>query len=192
MSRNILPTVGRYNPDRDRPELDYYATDPRAAGLLLQVEKFAPVIWEPACGEGHISKPLMLAGHKVLSTDIFYRGFGSPEPLDFLESTIDGFNGDIVTNPPYKYAVEFVEAALKSVIDGRKVAMFLKLLFLESKQRRALFDEQPPQTVYVSSSRLVCAKNGDFESCKGDNAMAYAWFVWVKGWRGETVVKWIN
>ena len=40
----------------ERAEHDYYATDPRAAELLLEVEDLAPVIWEPACGEGHLSK----------------------------------------------------------------------------------------------------------------------------------------
>lgn len=99
---------------------------------------------------------------------------------------------DIVTNPPYKYALEFVEHALDILADGHKAAMFLKLQFLEGKARRRLFEEHPPKTVYVSSSRLVCALNGDFEAAKGKNAVAYAWYVWVKGYTGETVVKWIN
>jgi len=37
---------------------DYYATEPKAVELLLEQEKFLPKIWEPACGEGHISKVL--------------------------------------------------------------------------------------------------------------------------------------
>ena len=101
------------------------------------------------------------------------------------------FNGDIITNPPYKFAKEFVEQAIKSVPDGHKVAMFLRLLFLEGKQRRKLFDIYPPKTVYVSSSRIDCAKNGDFDSSNG-MAQAYAWFVWEKGYSGSTTVKWFN
>jgi hypothetical protein len=54
-----------------------------------------------------------------------------------------------------------------------------------------LFEKYPPKTVYISSSRLVCAKNGDFENTKG-SAVAYAWYVWQKGYKGDTVVKWIN
>ncbi len=42
--------------------------------------------------------------------------------------------------------------------------MFLKIQFLEGKARRALFEEYPPKTIYVSSSRLRCAMNGDFEN----------------------------
>ena len=99
---------------------------------------------------------------------------------------------DIITNPPYSKAMEFVEHALEIVEDGRKVAMFLKIQFLEGKARRALFDKFPPKTIYVSSSRLHCAMNGDFEKYAKSNAICYAWFVWEKGYTGETVIKWIN
>ena len=69
--------------------------------------------------------------------------------------------------------------------------MFLRLLFLESQSRRKLFEKQPPKTVYVFSKRVNCAKNGDFVTYDS-SAVAYAWFVWEKGYTGETVVKWIN
>ena len=65
--------------------------------------------------------------------------------------------------------------------------MFLKIQFLEGKARRALFEKYPPKTVYVSSSRLRCAMNGIKSS-----AVCYAWYVWVKGYTGDTVIKWIN
>lgn len=72
--------------------------------------------------------------------------------------------------------------------------MFLKVQFLEGKARRELFRSHPPKVVYVSSSRLLCAPNGDFEHAtkNGGSAVAYAWFVWEKGFKGDTVVKWIN
>ena len=76
---------------------------------------------------------------------------------------------------------------------GAKVAMLLKLTFLEGRERRALFRDYPPKRVYVSSRRIMCAKNGDFASMTGkSSAMAYAWFVWEKGYKGETVVRWFN
>ena len=34
--------------------------------------------------------------------------------------------GDIITNPPYKYALEFIEKALELIPEGNKVAMFFK------------------------------------------------------------------
>ena len=110
--------------------------------------------------------------------------------VDFLKCN-EIFDGDIITNPPYKYAKEFVEHALDLVPNGHKVAMFLKFTFAEGKARKQLFLEQPPKTVYASSSRLICAKNGDFDSISS-SAVAYAWYVWEKGYTGETVLKWFN
>lgn len=118
------------------------------------------------------------------------RGYGKQR--DFL--TIDSWDGDIVTNPPYKIAKEFIEHALKIVNTGSKVCMFLKIQFLEGKARKELFKRYPPKTIYVSSSRILCAKNADFDGMKagGGSAVAYAWYVWEKGYYGETILKWIN
>jgi hypothetical protein len=124
-------------------------------------------------------------GHTVLSTDLIYRGFGTGG-VDFLTRT-ETFQGDIITNPPYKYAKEFVAKALESVPPGNKVAMFLKLTFLEGISRRELFKNHPPQAVYVSSDRLRCGKNGDFTGPR--SAVAYAWFVWRRGYPRPNTAK---
>ena len=172
----------------EREPNDYYATEPNAVELLLEQETFTPYVWEPACGEGHISKVLEAHGYKVLSTDLIDRGYGEGG-VDFLSIKIADISRDIITNPPYKYAKEFVEHALEISSESTKVAMFLKLTFLEGQSRRELFAKNPPKTVYVSSARLQCGKNGVFE---GSSATAYAWFVWEKGYHGRTVIKWIN
>ena len=57
------------------------------------------------------------------------------EVLDFLTCE-DKWDGDIITNPPYSKAKEFVEKSLELIKDGGKVAMFLKLTFLEGQARR--------------------------------------------------------
>ena len=69
--------------------------------------------------------------------------------------------------------------------------MFFKLLFLEGQKRKKLFAEFPSKTVYVSSSRITCAKNSDF-SAYNSSAIAYAWFIWKKGYKGDTTIRWIN
>ena len=183
--------------EEERQVDDYYATEPKAAELLLEQEKFSEIVWECACGGGHISKVLEEHGYNVISSDIVDRGMPYTQILDFLEikPTYQNKNcADIITNPPYKYAKEFVEKALDISEDGVKVAMFLKLTFLEGKARKKLFEKYPPKTVYVSSSRLQCAKNGDFEKYgKGvGTAIAYAWFIWEKGYKGDPIIKWIN
>lgn len=168
---------------------DYYATSPDAVSMLLELESFSRFIWEPACGEGHISEVLKKHGYTVYSTDLIDRGYGNGTHGDFLTHSMDFWDGDIITNPPYKYAREFVEKALDTVTDGHKVAMFLKLTFLEGQARRTLFKTNPPQTVYVSSSRIECGKNGVFT---GESAVAYCWIVWQKGFKGQTILKWFN
>lgn len=186
----VFVTLGASNHTvNPRAENDFYATDPRAIELLLNVENFSDKVWECACGEGHLSKVLESKGYDVISTDLIDRGFGTGG-VDFL-SFSETFDGDIITNPPYKYAIEFVEKAISSITNGHKVAMLLRLSFLEGISRRKLFDKHPPKAVYVASKRILCAKNGDFENSDG-SAIAYAWFVWEKGFVGEPTLRWFN
>lgn len=101
--------------------------------------------------------------------------------------------GDIITNPPYGIALEFIQHALGLVKDGAKVAMFMRLLFLEGKQKYdMLFKPNPPKSVYVCSKRALCAKNGDFGKYESGSFTAYAWFVWQKGYKGKPMLDWIN
>lgn len=173
----------------DRQSEDYYATDPIAGELLLEAVPELNNIWECACGEGHLAKVFDNVDKLNKATDLIDRGYGAIE--DFLQCNERYHNGDIVTNPPYKYAKEFVEKALYLVDESRYVCMFLKVLFLESQSRKQLFQQYPPKTIYVSSSRINCAKNGDFNTYTS-SAVAYAWFIWQKGYAGESIIKWFN
>lgn len=192
---SIFKTLGASNhTDKERQGDDYYATDPIAIDVLLKDghAKISNMVWEPACGEGHLAERLKKYGYSVYSTDIVDRGYGDGL-LNFL--TYAGkWEGDILTNPPYKYAKEFVEHALDIIPTGNKVFMFLKIQFLEGKERRKLFEKYPPKCVYISSSRILCAKNAEFEKMKkgGGSAVAYAWFEWEKGFNGYPTIKWIN
>ena len=173
--------------DKDREPHDYYATHPEAAEWLIKLEPtLNKNIWECACGEGHLSKVFEQAGFNVTSTDLIDRGYGVGG-VDFLKCE-EPFDGDIVTNPPYRYADEFIEHALSLVPAGNHVCMFLKVQFLEGQKRRHLYETNPPKTIWVSSKRIKCGKNGHFQS----SMIAYAWFVWQKGYTGDTVLKWFN
>lgn len=187
----VFKTLGASNhTDRDRQHEDYYATEPNATEWLCKLESFnGHRILEPSCGEGHISNVLKAHGYDVVSRDIIDRGYG--DVADFLSIDNMEWDGDIITNPPYKFAKEFVEKALQIIPKGNKIAMFLKLTFLEGKARRELFRVAPPIRVWVSSSRLKCAMNGDFDAF-GSSASAYAWFIWEKGYKGDTIIKWFN
>ena len=184
---SVCGCLGAHNECKeDREENDFYATQPIAAEWLIKLENLDNNIWECACGQGHLGKVFEEHGYNVLATDLIDRGYGQGG-VDFLKS--DGlFVGDIVTNPPYKYAQEFIEHALNLIPDGYKVCMFLKVQFLEGKARRELYENCPPRTVYISSSRIQCGRNGDFKG----SMVAYAWYVWEKGYKGDTILKWFN
>ena len=201
--------------DHDRQEHDYYATEPKSSELLLEIEPQLNNIWEVSCGGGHLAEPLRKAGKLRIVSDLVDRGYYPEDisykyPLDFLIFN-KIWKGDIVTNPPYKFAKEFVEHSLDLVQEGRYVAMFLKLTFLEGKERKKFFEDNPPIRIWVSSSRLLCAMNGEFEKPKKNkdgspkldkdgnpvmerqsSAACYAWFIWQKGYKGDTVIKWFN
>ena len=188
--KSAFTTNGASNhSERERESHDFYATDPKALELLLEKETFHQNIWECACGAGHLSEVLKQHGYHVFSTDVVHRGY-EDEVMDFLKCE-EKWNGDIITNPPYKMAKEFVLKALEMISFGNRVCMFLKLTFLESSGRKELFDKYLPRFIYVSRGRMECAKNGEFGK-SGQSAVAYAWYIWEKGYQGEPIVRWFN
>lgn len=188
----------RNNAITDREENDFYATDPRALELFLeQLEKdnlkLHKTIWECACGAGHLSKLLERKGYKVLSSDLINRGYGK-YGVDFLQVEPSEIykDVDILTNPPYKFAQDFVSKAIELLSLDHYCIMILKIQFLEGQTRKKLFEKYPPQYVYVHSTRQLCVINGEFDKYRGKSpALCYAWFVWKKGYSGETIVRWI-
>lgn len=81
-----------------RVPYDFYPTPPEGTRALLSVERFAGSIWEPACGNGAISKVLLAAGYNVVSTDLIHRGFGTGGINFLTQTSTRGRN--IITNRP--------------------------------------------------------------------------------------------
>jgi hypothetical protein len=169
-----------------RPEHDFYRTPVAAVEALLGYETFSGIVWEPACGDGAISSALEKAGINVISSDLIDYGFGVSD-VDFLKTTqmVDS----IITNPPYKHAQEFVEQALACTTN--KVAMLMKLSFLEGKKRKAFFKNTPLRTVYVFSNRIKLNRNGDDTAYKNGGMIAFAWFVWDHSYVGPPTIEWL-
>lgn len=127
---------------------------------------------------------------KLFGILILLIGGGQDNIINFLEYS-GKYNGDIITNPPYKFCHQFILKALEVIEVGHKVAMFLKLTTLEGQKRyNLIYSKFPPKTIYVYVKRIGCYKNGDTNI--SDLAVAYAWFVWVKGSKTDPVIKWIN
>lgn len=136
-----------------RQKDDFYATSPKAVELFLNALKkdnysLNSKIWECACGQGHISKVLINNGFEVFSSDLIPRGY-SENIFDFLndDCNIDLTNTDILTNPPYKKAKEFVLRGLELLNNGNRLILFLKIRFLEGERRfQQIFRNTPPDT----------------------------------------------
>jgi hypothetical protein len=178
----------------DRQEHDFYPTPEYATEALLEREKFDGNILEPACGDGAISRVLERNEYRVFSSDLYDYGYGNTG-IDFLKWNEFAEVNNIITNPPYKIATEFV---LKSQdVANKKIAMLLKLVFLESISRfEKIFNPDTLltiwrlKTVYVFSRRLKIYKNGIIG--KNSGLIAYAWFVWEFDYKGKPYIDWIN
>lgn len=172
------------NNDGGRPENDFYPTPPEGTLGLLKVESFIGDIWEPACGNGAMSKVLESAGYKVVSTDLEPRGYGTQGDFFFYGSLLAP---NIVTNPPFRLAQEFADRALALGCD--KLALLCKLAFLEGQERGAWFPRTPLKNVYVFSARLTMTRNG--ESPTDGGMIAFAWYVWERSYQGRPMIGWI-
>lgn len=179
-AKTTFVTLGASNHSKgDRQQHDFYATDPVAIELLKQTPFFdenVKTIWEPACGSGHLVEPLLKDGYTVYASDLYNYGYDyAVVGHDFLQDDPLENVDAIITNPPYKDALEFCERA---VAIAPKVAMFLKLTFLEGAKRQEFFKKNPPKYVAVCTNRVQCALNGDPEMFAKSSAACYAWFIW--------------
>lgn len=180
---------------RERAENDYYATPYESTKALLDVESFIGDFIEPCVGGGHIAEVVKeyYPNSNVVGVDLVDRGYDNTIVSNYFDYRFDGdFN--VVTNPPYSMAQEFLEHSMDNLKEGKKVAMFLKIQFLEGAKRRELFKKYPPKVVHVFSKRQNPWRNGSPVDEKGkpwSSTMCFAWFVWEKGYNGQTTVNWI-
>ncbi|MEY2653737.1 MAG: Sphingobium phage Lacusarx [Pseudomonadota bacterium] len=154
-----------------REELDLYETPAWCTRTLLDHLAFQRV-WEPACGLGAISKVLEAEGIDVASTDVVDRGYGSE--LDFL---VDGHetSRDIITNPPYSLADDFVRQALK--LTERHQAGVAMLMRHEWDAGVTRDDLLVPGSRYWGKLVLTDRPRW-FADSSGRPRHAYAWYIW--------------
>lgn len=177
-----------------RAPFEFYPTPPEAVRALLSVETFDGDIWEPACGDGAISRELQSAGYNVISTDLIDRGYGTGGQ-DFLKSETP-LAKHIVTNPPYGthgLADAFVrKALLHTGKTGGSVVMLLNLRSLCNPLRHAKFVKTPPAAIYAIDE-LVCWPEGKPTSTSARIAnQQYCWVVWKPEHTGAPKFWWLS
>lgn len=203
MAQNTSNAVmaGRVEP---ADSLDYFPTPPWATRALcehvLAGELAEPLgnlsAWEPACGEGHMARPLSEYFGTVIASDVHDYGVEGQEIFDFtlplswpMPPALATLAPDwIVTNPPFNAAATFADRALGRA--GRGVALLVRTQWLHGAGRwREIFALWPPALVCPFVERVPMVK-GRLDATVS-SATDYCWFVWLIGAAGRPEIFWI-
>ena len=95
--------------------------------------------------------------------------------MNYLKYQADKKTDVIITNPPFKDALNIIKKALDDVKDDGWVIMLLRLNFFGSKQRKAFWDEFMPKYAFVHHKRIGFTENG------GTDSIEYIHCCWQKG-----------
>ena len=172
----------------------FYPTHPSITQMLLDREELDGTVWEPACGRGDMSQVLISKGYDVLSTDLIDRGYGEGG-VDFLQDDqISRFGkvDNIITNPPFKFALDFVLQSKK--IARKKICILNATMFLDGIKRYEMWmdKEFPLKTMYQFSGRVAFRKNEIADQSQPPGGwVCWAWFVFEKGYTGKPTIDWI-
>lgn len=193
--RRARDTTINYGPANPQPRAsnDWYVEPAASVEALLRAERFSGASWDPACGRGVIPTVLRAAGLDCFGSDIVDRGFPGGAVMDFLFDEPEGAGNDvdnIISNPPFKLAREFIDKAL--TIASHKVAMLLPVTFLEGQARARWLATTPLARVHVFSWRISMPPGellvaGKIKAEGGKKC--FAWFCWEHGWQGPAHVK---
>lgn len=173
--------LGNIQATSNRENLDFYATNPKDVIEICELLHLNTAsnykILEPCAGNGHIAKVLKAYGHNVVTNDIEQRDFELDYCLDFLKDKIPEDNFDmVITNPPFKYAKEFI---LRSLEYAKIVIIIARLDLLESKKRKDL-NTKYLSHVFVHTDRARFAKDGNDEFFNKGTAMSTGWFIYYR------------
>lgn len=183
--------------------LDFFPTPPWATRALCEyvigednpygennlIHKTAK---DPACGEGHMARPLGEYFKGVEASDIFDYGYGQVDDYLFQDWHKQSQHNWTITNPPFRLALQFIMQALDNSSHG--VAMFVRTSFLEGIDRhKKLFSKYPPAIVAQFCERVILHKGivrdpsklywneKTKKMQKPSSATSYCWIVWKCG-----------
>ncbi len=169
-----------YSSGYERIERDAYYTPAWCTEALLRHVDFYGLTWEPAVGEYHMADVLKGAGVDVITSDI---NMG----IDFLTVQRPSKVKNVITNPPYSLAKEFIEQALGATgLFRGKVAMLLRNEYDSASTRQHLFSKCPQFAL-----KLVLTKRPRwFSDNKASPRHNFSWFVWDWAHEGPAEIRW--
>jgi hypothetical protein len=179
----------------ERDPLDWYVEPPECSAALFQLEEFRGGVWDPACGLGRIVDQALLAGFSAIGTDIVSRSAACVAEVDFLNRNFTPEFSNIVMNPPFGRAEEFVREAIRITPDGGKVAAILPLVWVSGfSSKRDWLPHSPLHTLYPISPRPSMPPGKVIEAGikPGNGTKDFAWLVWQVGYSGNASVRFMN
>lgn len=177
----------------DMLNFDFFETpeDHARTGVSLIPDCSPQWILDPCAGTGVWGKMArerwrnaQIVGFDIrpLSRPKYYDWWGRGDFLTIGETPIFDV---VIANPPFKFAEEFVHHSLNCTVKGGHVLMLMKLSFLASVGRYALYKwDAPPKTVYV------CCDRPSFGWGGGTATYDYCFIHWQKGYAGATILDW--
>lgn len=181
----------------ERKERDFYPTEPWVTEALCSAVEFdnRGILWEPACGDGRMSKVLDRWHAAVVSSDIADYGYGEtgrdfldPGTWAWLQNRRAGQLAAIVTNPPFDLAVKFILRALELTKPSEgKVAILQRHEFLAPKSNHLLFRRPFP---FAAKLVLPCRPRWS-DADKASPRFPYAWYLWDWRHQGPPILRYL-
>jgi len=167
-----------------RKKSDFYQTPYSMTEQLLEIECFNGSILEPCSGDGAILSVINKEYDLVFSNEV-----RNSYEFDFIKEEFVRVD-NIITNPPFSLAFEFIEKS-KSIYN-KKIAMLLPLSYLHGQKRydEKIFNELKSINVFTRYPLLTDTIRSDGKYNTG--MIAYAWYIWEKGYNEKPVINWIN
>lgn len=176
--------ISATNRGSERVEADFYATPiPVVKNFLHNHKLQRGYILEPSAGNGNIIMALREEGYNNYNpitalelreeerNNLYNSGIDKVIITDFLNWQPDREYTTIIGNPPYTYALEFINKCFEIATDKTEIIILLRTAFLESKKRFSFWQKHPVNGLYVLSQRPSFTG-------KGTDATSYAFFVW--------------
>lgn len=162
----------------ERKPADFYPTPADVTVALMEHLRLpkGTVAWEPACGEGHMSRVLehYLGDDRVWSSDLRTDNVYGEKEIDFLTCPVNTEIDWIITNPPFKLAHLFISRALAIAPNA---AFLLKSQYWHAKSRLKLFRDHPPAELLPLTWRPAFLERERGRS----PLMDVMWVVWKRG-----------
>ena len=208
MSDKVFKLLGAHS-TTERAKDDFYQSSPEIANALWKCIGFGmknnsrtyeftvdTLFVDSSVGTGILLHDIEENYADTIGYDIVDRGYPDVRIQDWL--TVKEIPNPrnkpkvIVQNPPFKLALEFVQHGLELLNNGELLFSLHRIQFLEGLERfENLYKNKykRPKYVFIFTKRVSCL-TPDIEN-KGQNAVCFAWFMWQKGYRGSTQIKWI-